>query len=1111
MTTIWKYTNTNCRLLDRALLALLALIFMACGDGSNGKKFERLAPEETGVTFQNSLAETLRMNIFTYLYFYNGGGVAAGDLNGDGLSDLYFTANLESNKLYLNEGGFKFSDVTESSGVQGKKGWTTGVTMADVNGDGKLDIYVSQLGDFKHIGGKNQLYINRGNDENGIPLFEDQASQWGLDLIGFSTQAAFFDYDLDGDLDMFMLNHSTHSSGTFTNSSIRTKVHPLAGDKLMRNDGDKFTNVTEGSGIYSSALGYGLGVSISDVNWDGYPDIYVGNDFHEDDYLYMNNGDNTFKEVLGSAIRHTSRFSMGNDIGDINNDGWNDILSLDMLPADPAMLKSSEGEGSYDIYHLKLGYGYKYQFARNTLQLNLGNGRFSEVGLLSGVYATDWSWSGLVVDLDLDGLKDIYVSNGIKRRPNDLDYINFISNDAIKYRLEGDLTDEDLALVENMPVVEIPNFCFRNHGNLHFEDVSEDWGLDQASFSNGATYADLDNDGDLDLVVNNIDKPAFIYRNNSVSDNKRDHHFLKMRFQGDQLNTYGLGVKVIIPRERGRIVNELFTTRGYQSSVSPEMIIGLGESSVVDSVIVIWPDHRYEILLDVAADQTLEIDQRKAKGKYDFTIDVPSQVFKDVTDSLGLPFTHRENRYVEFNREALIPHMASTEGPCLAVGDVNGDGWDDFYSGGGKRQHGEVYLQSENGFTRVIPASIRQDSLNEDVDAAFVDVDQDGDLDLIVLSGGNEFRGRSESLLPRLYKNDGSGKFEKDKLAFQDIHLNASCLAVADYDRDGDQDLFIGGRVVPWNYGAIPPSFLLQNDGAGGFTDVTRQIAPDLVDVGMVKDARWGDIDSDGLLDLIVVGEWMPITPLINEGGKFSKTTPASLRYSEGWWNTFELVDFDKDGDLDIIAGNLGLNSKLKATKDQPVTMLIKDYDNNGQREPLLFYYNQGREQLFATKDELGSQLVEVKKRFVKYADFAQADAKDIVGDFRGADKLSAHEFRSGIYVNEGNMNFNFEEFPVQAQFSPINTIYLLDFDHDGWVDILSAGNFYEVNIQRGRYDADYGTLLKNNSGEFSWVPNFRSGLALEGQIRNIRKIRIKSEDYYLVARNNGPITVLKQ
>ncbi|MFA0961013.1 VCBS repeat-containing protein [Roseivirga sp. BDSF3-8] len=1097
--------------LTQTLLSLLALSLFSCG-GDQGeetkepKRFALIPPEQSGVTFSNNLEETPAMNVFNYLYFYNGGGVAAGDLNNDGLPDLYFTSNLHENKLYLNKGNFTFEDITEQTQMAGKRGWTTGVTMVDINADGWLDIYVSQLGDYQNIQGKNQLYINQGTDSEGNISFKEEARQYGLDIKGFGTQAAFLDYDLDGDLDMYMLNHSVHGNGTFGRGTLREATHKLAGDRLMRNDGGTFTDVTDSSGIYTSALGYGLGVAVGDINWDGYPDLYIGNDFHENDYLYLNNGDGTFREALQEQIQHTSRFSMGNDIGDFNNDGLPDILSLDMLPADPKMLKASAAEDAYDVYNYKLQYGYAHQFARNTLQLNQGNGHFSEIGLIAGTAATDWSWAGLFADLDLDGYKDIFIANGIKRRTTDLDYINYVSNEAVQAKLNGDISEEDLALTEKMPVVKVPNYAFKNSGGLRFTDVSEAWGLNENSFSNGALYADLDGDGDLDLVTNNIDQPAFIYENLTIKGDKKLANYLKLHLEGAAGNPDGIGTKVIYPKGNETRIWEHYSTRGYQSAVTDDLTLGLGHEAQVDSLLVIWPDLRSQWLTNVQANQTITVKQAEASGTYSFEKQVKPGMYRDLTDSVPIDFTHKENKYIEFNREALLPHMSSTEGPRIAVADVNGDGLEDFYAGGAKHQPGQLFLQTAQGFERSAQPVFGEDSTAEDTGLLFTDYDGDGDQDLVVSSGGNEWQGTAKQLALRFYLNHGNGQFSRDTSGKPVVFTNASVIRAADYDRDGDEDLFVAGRILPWNYGMAPDSYLLRNEGNGNFTDVTEE-TQGLRHAGMIRDARWADVTGNGEPELVLAGEWMPVTIFGFEDDRF--TLLSTLEGTEGWWSALQVADIDGDGDNDLLAGNLGLNSKIKASKDEPIRLVIKDFDDNGRPDPLLYHYSQGEEYLFATRDELVKQLTAVKAQYTTYEDFAYADqGKLFIEKRENAEEREAYELRSGLFLNNGDLSFTFHPFPDHAQLSPINAMAVVN--EKAPLQILTGGNFYEVNIQRGRYDADYGTLLQyEGNGTFEWIPNTISGIYLQGQIRDMAQITINGKKHLLVARNNAPLQVI--
>jgi enediyne biosynthesis protein E4 len=1109
----WKLFRTS------SLLAWIpcVFIFLSCSKNDE-KKFRLIAPEESGVKFQNAIKETADFNIFNYLYFYNGGGVALGDLNSDGLVDIYFTANQGTNKLYINKGNFKFEDVTETSGVEGSDGWKTGVTMADVNGDGLLDIYVSYLGDYLIYRGRNHLFINKGNGADGNPIFAEEAELFDLDLIGFSTQASFFDYDRDGDLDMFWLTHSVHNSGTYGRSTLRNQSHPLAGDRLLRNDNGRFVDVTTESGIYNSVLGYGLGVAVGDVNLDGYPDIYVGNDFHENDYLYLNQGNGTFKEVVEKQMKHTSRYTMGVDIADFNNDLFPDILAMDMLPNNPQRLKSSMAEDPYDVYNFKISYGYNHQFARNALQLNNQNNTFSDIALQSGVAATDWSWATFFADFNLDGQKDIFVANGIMRRSNDLDYINFISVDSVQNKISEKMSDKVLQYIDKMPKVKIPNVLYINSGDSTFVDKASEWGLDAPTCSQGASYADLDNDGDLDLVVNNMDEQAFIYENLTVSkDTKRnpdDNHFVQFSLRGKPSNYFGIGAKIIVYTKGKTQLQECSLTKGYQSSVEPRLTFGVGKIKAIDSVVVLWPDASYQVIRDVKADQRVVVDQKNATGKFDYTTFHSSEALFEVLDKKIISYAHKENSFVEFNREPLLPHMLSAEGPVAAVGDVNNDGLDDIFLSGSKRSAAKIFIQRPGGkFEELFQPVLFKDSVYEDTGAEFFDADGDSDLDLLLIAGGNEFSGKSKYCKPRLHLNNGHGVFLESDL-LPELFLNGSCAAIGDLNADGHPDIVIGGRAIPWKYGVKPHSYLLLNDGTGRFTDATLSLAPDLKTFGFVRDAEWADVDNDNDLDLIIAAEWSPISILINSNGRLSPLAlhGSGLEYSNGWWNTIKTVDIDGDGDRDMIAGNLGRNSKLKASIEEPVRMYVADFDKNDSIDQILSHYMDGIEYPFHTRDEITRQMPFLKKRYLSYQNFSKATLHDIFreSELRKSHQYVAYQFESCWIENLGNAKFKVRQLPNASQFSTVNAIVAEDFDEDGKVDVVVAGNFYPINIQLGRNDAGIGSVIKFNGKKTIALRPTQSGLKLDGEVRQLCTITIGGAKHYLAIRNNDTIIAFK-
>lgn len=1098
------------RLSSAVLVAAGMLTIVGCTrTQSSPPLFELLSPRVTGVTFVNELPEKTEFNILNYLYYYNGGGVAAGDIDNDGLPDLYFTSNLGPDRLYLNKGNYRFENITERAGVAGSSGWTSGVTMADVNGDGRLDIYVSAVS-YLTMRGRNVLYIN-----NGDRTFTDRTAEYGLEHAGYSTQAAFFDYDGDGDLDMYLLNHSTHTERGVSSRPQRDVRHPRAGDRLFRNDGNRFVDVSAPAGIYGGVEGYGLGVVASDLNLDGCPDLFVANDFQENDFLYYNNCDGTFTESIATALAHTSRFSMGVDAADFNNDGRPDVVVLDMLPEREEILKTSANAENFNVFNLKLQAGYHPQYARNTLQINRGGGRFSEIGYLAGVHATDWSWAPLFADLDNDGHKDLVVTNGIYRRPNDLDYINYVGNEAVQASLEKGITEENLTLLERMPQIPLANYVYRNNGDLTFTNMAEAWGVAQPGFSNGAVYVDLNNSGALDLVVNNINAPAAIYRNRARQIN--GNHYLTVVLRGSKANTSGVGAKVLI-RYRGMTqMLEQIPTRGFQSSVDPRLHFGLGPSEEIDSLTVIWPDHRYQMLTNVSADQMLTLSQEDASGRYVYrNASDASPLFTDVTDSLAVDFKHEENAFFDYNREPFMPHLLSTEGPALAIGDVNGDGLDDIYVGGAKWQAGRLLVQRrDGGFQSASERVFAADSLQEDVDAAFFDANGDGKQDLYVVSGGNEFWGDHEALRDRLYINDGRANFRRAKDALPDFFENGSCVVPGDFNGDGHLDLFVGSRVVSRNYGLTPRSRLLQNDGSGRFIDVTSEKAGALSAAGMVSSAAWADYDDDGQLDLIVVGEWMPVRVFRQQDGRFvDRTSEAGLSATSGWWNTVAAADLNGDGRKDFVLGNLGLNSYVRASREKPARLYVHDFFQNGAVEQILTFYKDSASYPLAGRDELVRQMPQLRSKYVAYADFGASRIQEIFpgSELSQAKVLDARLFASSVALNNGNGTFRVQPLPIEAQFAPIYAVLAEDLDRDGHTDLLVAGNFYGVTPVRGRYDASYGLLLRGNGeGRFQSVDMSASNLLIEGQVREMKLLRrAGGERLIVVARNGDKLQILR-
>ena len=1077
--------------------------------------FELLDSSRTGITFSNDLQLSLDLNIFNYMYFSNGSGVGAGDFNNDGKVDLFFASNLKNNTLYLNQGDLRFKDATEASGISAKSGgWCTGVSVVDINNDGMLDIYVGQVGEFEILNGRNQLFVCQEIKSDGTPVYAERAKEYGLALVGFSTHAVFFDYDLDGDLDLFQMNHSLHKNGTFgPRKNFMGSFHPLSGDKMLRNDKGKFVDVTKASGINSTALGYGLGVCAADINNDGWPDLYVGNDFHENDYLYLNQHNGTFKEVLADQMMHTSRFTMGVDVGDINNDLQQDIVSLDMLPYDPEILKRSEGEDATDLFYFKLNYGYNAQYARNALQINNGDGTFSETAMFSNMFATDWSWASLFFDYDNDGKKDLFVSNGIPKRMNDIDYIKFVADDDFQAKINFDaLEEKDLRQIEKIPEIKLYNKLFKNKGDLQFADQQTAILNNKISYSNGAVYVDLDNDGDLDLVTNNINDPAFVYENKTAAAPNAGQ-YLRLALTGPAQNRNAVGAKVLVYQKGETILYEKYPVHGYMSSMEGPLHIGLG-GAPVDSLVLVWPDRTCQRvdMGNLGPDRTIRLSHRTGLPTFDYHRLAKPQgaiAVADRTDAAGLTFQHEENTFVEFNREPLIPFSTSTEGPALAVGDLNGDKLDDVFVGNGKHAVAGLFFQDAQGrFTRQTSPALQQDSVYEDVDAQLVDVDKDGDLDLLVGTGGSEFSGNVPQQQSRLYLNDGKGNLARKADAFEGIYATVATIQASDINDDGYPDLFLGARSVVSNYGVIPTSYLLLNDGKGKFSDVTDAYCKALRHVGLVKNSVWCDVDGDGQQDLVVAAEWEAPLAFLRRGKTFEK---QELCDNKGLWNFFYPLDVDKDGDLDLIAGNLGQNHRLKIAPKEPLRLYYNDFDNNGKKEQVLTFYLQGREVPYANYHELQRQIPALKKKYLYATDFAKASLQEIFSKdkLNNAKVFTADFLDNAILLNQGKGKFEAKPLPYPAQLTPFKTAAAFDANQDGLPEVLLYGNYYASNVQMGRYDADYGTVLTNKgNGQLDALPI--NGAKIKGEVRRMLPLTVAGKPCFVLARNNEAVKIIQ-
>ena len=1093
------------------LLCSAAFLAFACSTKED-TLFEELPASETGIDFVNRSLEKKEFNIFNYRNFYNGGGVAIGDVNNDGLSDLFVTSNFEDNKLYLNKGGMHFEDITVKAGIVGKKFWSTGVTFADVNGDGLMDIYVCNSGSRDARG--NQLYMNQGII-GGIPSYKEMAKEAGLEDGGLSTHAAFFDYDRDGDLDMYLLNNSFTPIDKLGYTNLRDMRDKLGGDKLFRNDSPdgksiKFTDVSEKAGIYGSLIGFGLGITIGDVNNDNWPDIYISNDFYERDYLYINQHDGTFKEDLENQMPHISLSSMGADIADINDDGNLDIFVTDMLPGDDRRLKTTSIFEGYNLVDLKLKRGFWHQYMRNNLQLNNGDGTFSEVGQLAGVHATDWSWGALIFDMDNDGQKDIFVANGIAKDLTDQDFVDFLGDrNTMQQMLNGKVFDYK-EFTDKISSVPIPNYAYKNEGNLKFSNQAKSWGLEGPGFSNGSAYGDLDNDGDLDLVVNNVNAPLSVYKNKT--NEKLKNHYLTVHLKGTARNLNGIGAKVTLFQQGKIKVLQQMPNRGFQSSSDHQMVFGLGQNGKIDSLQIIWPDDNMQVLKAVKSDQVLTLDHAKANGKFVFSPVVTKPIFSDVT-SKTLAYTHQESLFNDWDRDVLLKQKFSTQGPAMAVGDVNGDGLDDVYLGGGAGQKKQLFVQQASGqFKESTQADFNLDQTTENTDAIFFDADGDKDLDLFIVTGSNEFEINAPELHDLLYLNDGKGNFKRD-LRFPTIFENGSCVTAADMDHDGDIDLFVGSRMLSTKYGMSPSSNLYINDGTGGFKNYSKRFMPEIGELGMVTDAEWTDVNRDGYADLVVAQDWGGIVVFKNERGR-KLVKQEMVPGSEGLWGCLKPADIDGDGDMDFVAGNFGLNSKIKASAEFPATLAVNDFDKNGTVEQIISCVTEdGNIYPMVLKGELQRATPAIKQKFIKYKDYANKTVEELYSDEQRTGMVIRQitTTESAFLINDGKGNFSLQALPYEAQFSPIRGIEVSDFDHDGKLDILLAGNFFDSLPEWGRFDSLYGLMLKGiGQGKFAVKRSKDSGFQTRGQVRKMSLVKGKGGNFVVLAKNNDKAQVFQ-
>jgi enediyne biosynthesis protein E4 len=1094
----------------RKIILLTLSFFATCIIAKSQTLFTRIPSDSSGLQFMNYLLESKDFNSFSYEYLYNGGGVAAGDINNDGLTDLFFSSSILPNKLFLNQGNLKFKDISVSSGIAAEVGYFTGVTMVDINNDGLLDIYVCKSAAVSPQDRRNALYINNGN-----LTFTNKAKAYGLDDASYHTQAYFNDMDLDGDIDLFLLNHPRDMHQANNVNLAYNKAGKLVAVmdtqrtyfsyRYYVNNNNKFVDKTMKAGLGTYA--FGLSAVIDDFNNDGYPDIYTCNDYHQPDFLYINNKNGTFTNKFSDYFRHTSYSAMGSDYADINNDGFSDLMVVDMMAESIVRQKQLVGPGNYDNFNKRVDYGLGYQYVKNVLQLNNGNGSYSDISYLAGVPFTDWSWAPLIVDLDNDGLKDIYVTNGYFRDVTNLDFSVFEADSIRKamYKVKSD--EEAMALLAGIPSVKIQNYFYRNNGNLTFTNQSVESGMNDFSWSSGAIYADLDNDGDLELVVNNLNDEAFLYKNNTIENRKGN--FIRFKLDGPAKNKSGLFTTVEIETPDGKKqYQRYYPTKGFLSSHERFVHFGIAANESA-SIKVIWPDKKFIELKSLAANRVYTLNYAEAVGVDTIKKEITPTVFTDITESTNINYKQTENPYIDFKLEPLLPHQFSRMGPCISVADVNGDKFNDIYIGGSKGVEGTLYVQDVAGkFKKLNQSAFTSDKKYEDTGSEFFDADNDGDQDLIVVSGGNESPNDNSMYVVRLYSNDGKGVFSRN-MSFPEIKTSGKAIAIDDFDKDGFADIFLGGRVVPGHYGIIPSSYLLKNN-KGVFTDITSGIS-DLSKIGMVTDATWCDTDNDGWKELIMVGEWMPLTFYKNNAGQLN-AAPNQMAATYGWWNTIAHADLDGDGDEDLIGGNVGLNTRYRGDENSPVTMVANDFDKNGSTDCVVSVYENGVSYPIVLRDQILDQMIFLKKKYLRYKDYSNQTVNDIftAEQLKSATFFKANHMTSSIFINDGKGTFTPQLLSVRAQIAPVNAIITEDVDKDGKTDLLLAGNDYSTEVETGRNDAGIGLLLRNQGGtSFKSIPVSISGFYLPGDVKCVKRITINNKTCFIAGKNQGRVQVL--